>query len=58
MVGGMNLGAAIVDIVDGQSPLMQTDDSARMIMLLGKDSKEVHREVIKLRAGSVNEIRL
>ncbi len=56
--GGVRLSAQAVSIVDGVSPLVQTADSARTLILFGKDGRELSRQQIELKAGEANEIRV
>ena len=56
MRGGVTLGADAVGIEDGRSPLIRADDSARTIVLHGRDG-EVLRQPVRLEPGAVTEVR-
>ena len=55
--GSVMLGADVVSLHGGRSDLIQTDRSARTLVLYARD-EEVLRTTLELRPDEVNEISL
>lgn len=56
MQGGVTLGSDAVGIADGASPLVRANDSARTIVLYGRNG-EVLRQPVRLSPDQVTELR-